>query len=195
MKKLTIVLAVVLTFLLAFTFSGTEVFAEGETTDPVCETGYELVEEECVLIEDAFTQNFIDSLTSWNALKNFIVSIGGVSILAFLYKLRKAYKFLKSPDGSETIYKHVEKFLGRITDKPQLLISLVSVVSQLPVIQGLINSFNRQVKATEASLRAEILKLSNQINLDVYAEGIERDNAVALLEDLKREYENNTTSG
>ena len=182
MKKLTTL--VVLLFL--FMISIPVVFA-AEGDEPVtCEEPLVLVDGECVEEGAALYQEVIAAFQSWASLKNFILSFSGLAILTFLYRLRKIYKFVKSPDGTESVYKHVETFLARITKKPELVIQIVNLVAQLPIIQGLIKSFQKQVANTEKQLRYQALDIGSKIDLDVYSEK-QKAEARALLLELEKD--------
>ena len=144
---------------------------------------------ETVVAEESAFDNWVSVVTDFGALKSFILSVGGLSVLAFLYKVRKVYKFIKSPSGVETIYTHVEKFLARISDKPELLMGLLTVLSQLPIVKQITDRAIKTADRIDLELEGKIIDLKAKIGADVFANDADKQQAVQYLAKLVEEYE------
>ena len=152
-------------------------------------TGNVYAAEEVVAEESAF-DNWVNVVSDFGALKSFILSVGGLSLITFLYKVRKVYKFIKSPDGTETIYKHAENFLKRISDKPELITGIVNVFSQVPVVKQFLNRAVETADRLDMELEGKIIDLKAKLSANVFATPEDRQQAQNYLAKLVAEYEN-----
>jgi len=144
--------------------------------------------EEVVAEESAF-DNWVDIVTDFASLKNFILSVSGLTLISVLLKVRSMYKFIKSPSGVETIYVHVENFLKRISDKPELLTSIFMVLSQLPIVKQIADRALKTADRIDLELEGKIIDLKAKIGADVFANDQDKQQAIQYLAKLVDEYE------
>ena len=143
-----------------------------------------------IVTEPSTFDNWVDIVTDFASLKNFIVTVGGLSVITFLLKLRGVYKFIKSPDGTNSIYNHVEKFLARLSTKPELLTSLIKVIVSLPIAKGLFDKAIQTADKIDLELEGRIIDLKAKLGADVFATSQDKLQATQYLAKLEAEYEN-----
>jgi hypothetical protein len=143
-----------------------------------------------IVTEESAFDNWVSIVTDFGALKSFVLTTGGLTLIAFLYKVRKVYKFIKSADGVEAIYNHVETFLSRISDKPELLKSILTVLSQLPIVKQITDRAIKTADRIDLELEGKIIDLKAKIGADVFANAEDKQQAVQYLAKLVAEYDN-----
>ena len=168
-KVLMFITVLVLTILIG----GQGVFAEtvAETTEPVGDV-------------------WVDIISDFASLKNFLVtsfSIGGV---VTLIKLRNAWKYFKTPKGIATIETIGFNILKKVTDKPELVTQIMSIVVQFPVVKQIIDTGKRKAEMYEVEILDKIVNLEAKLEAQVFADNpIKQQEAVLLLQKLREEYE------
>jgi hypothetical protein len=194
MRKLTTAIVLVLAFMFALTMFQTITYA-AEGDDPLVITDPEVDPLLDLESDETWFDNLVAAFQDWGSFKNFALSLTGISILTSIWRINRFRKRLKTKEGKESVYSFAEKLLGRLVDKPELVMSILAMASKFPIIQELITSFKLQARRTDKVIQAEILKLTNKINLGVFEEGAELNTAVALLADLRRDDEKDTNTG
>jgi hypothetical protein len=143
-----------------------------------------------VVAEESTFDNWISVVSDFASLKNFILSVSGLTLISVLLKVRSMYKFIKSPSGVETIYTHAEKFLARISDKPELLTSILTVFAQLPIVKQIADRAIKTADRIDLELEGKIIDLKAKIGADVFANDQDKQQAIQYLAKLVDEYEN-----
>lgn len=152
-------------------------------------TGNVYAAEEVVAEESTF-DNWVNIVTDFASLKNFILSVSGLTVLTMMLKVRSLYKFVKSPDGTNAIYNHIETFLRRISDKPELIMGIVNVFAQLPIVKQLGDRALKTADRIDLELEGKIIDLKAKLGADVFATVEDRQQAQTYLAKLVAEYEN-----
>jgi hypothetical protein len=171
MKKLSLVL--VMLVMLSLSLVG--VHAEGEIVE--------------VATEPSAFDNWVAVMSDWASLKNFIVTSGGLATLITLGKLRGVYKYFKSPSGLAAIEDMFVKVLGKVTDKPELVMKLGAIIVEMPIIKNILTVSQRKADIYALELQGKILDIEAKISAEVY-EGTKLQEATAYLTKLRTEYEN-----
>jgi len=73
----------------------------------------------------------------FDGIKNFILSLSGVSLLAILYKVRGLLNIIKQPGFEKQAFTLGQKFLSDYTQKPELVNEIVETLSSIPKLQEL----------------------------------------------------------
>ena len=73
----------------------------------------------------------------FDGIKNFILSLSGVSLLAILYKVRGLLNIIKQPGFEQQAFTLGQKFLSDYTQKPELVNEIVETLSSIPKLQEL----------------------------------------------------------
>ena len=145
----------------------------------------EVVEE---VVEPSAFDNWVSIITDFASLKNFIVSIGGLATIASLVKLRNAIKFLKTPKGAAVIENYALKIIGKLTEKPELVIKIAKIVVTIPVIENIINKAERKANSYELELKGKILDIEAKLSAKVFEDG-KQEEAIEYLTKLREEYD------
>lgn len=87
--------------------------------------------------EGGIVTSLSDFFADFDGIKNFILSLSGVSLLAILYKVRGLLNIIKQPGFEKQAFDLGQKFLADYTQKPELVNELVSTLSNIPKLQEL----------------------------------------------------------
>jgi len=136
-------------------------------------------------VEPTAFENWLEVLTDFASLKNFIVSIGGLTAISVLFKIRGAYKFFKSPTGQDKLYDIFEKWLGKLTDNPELFTNLLKSVMALPVVKQLLTKFEAKADSYDIELRDKILNLQAKLDAGVFKDNTSRAEAQQLITEYR----------
>ena len=143
-----------------------------------------------VVAEESTFDNWVSIVSDFASLKNFILSISGLTLLGTLLKIRRLYNFLKSPNGVEVIYSHAEKFLARISKKPELIISILNVVTQVPIVKQFLDRAVKTANRVDMELEGKIIDIKAKLGANVFETAEDRQQAEQYLAKLVAEYEN-----
>lgn len=146
----------------------------------------ELVTE--TVVEPSAFDNWVSTMSDWASLKNFIVTSGGLATLIALMKLRGVYKYFKSPNGLAAIEDMFVKVLGKVTDKPELVMKFGAILIEMPIIKNILTVYQRKADIYLLELEGKILDIEAKISAEVY-EGEKLQEATAYLTNLRNEYE------
>lgn len=145
-------------------------------------------EELVETVEPSTFDNWMATLGDWASIKNFLVtgmSFGGVITL---FKIRSAYKFFKTPKGIATIENIFVNVLGKVTEKPELVMKLGAILVEMPIIKNILNVFQKKANIYALELEGKILDIEAKLSAQVY-EGDKLQEATAYLTKLRTEYE------
>jgi len=170
MKKLIVFTGL---FIVSIMFGLENVFAE-EATE--------------VVTEPTAFENWIDVVTDFASLKNFVVTSGGVAVLIALAKVRSAWKFFKSPKGIATLETIGLNILSKLTDKPELVTKLMAIIVEFPIIKQILSNAQRKAELYETELQGKMLDMEAKLSAQVYS-GTKLQEATAYLTKLRDEYE------
>lgn len=147
----------------------------------------ELVEE--VIVEPSAWDNWLNTLKDFGSIKNFAVTVGSLSGLVMLVKVRSTYKFLKSPDGLLVIEKYAMKLFAKISESPQLIMNITKLVVTLPVIKNILDKADAKANMYGIELQGKILDMEAKLSANVYEDN-KLPEAIEYLTKLRTEYEN-----
>lgn len=147
----------------------------------------EIIVEE--VVEPSSFDNWVAVMTDFASLKNFVLTSSGVAALVSLAKIRSAYKFLKSAKGLAAIENMFVKVIGKITDKPEMVVKIVKIIATMPVVSKILAKFEAQANIYELELQGKILDYESKISAKIF-EGDKLDEATSYLASLREEYEN-----
>ena len=145
----------------------------------------EIIDE---VIEPTAFDNWVNVISDFASLKNFVLTSTGIGSLVALLKLRGAYKFLKSAKGLVAIEDMFIKVLGKVTDKPDLVVKIVKIVATMPVIENLLTKATAKADMYDLELQGKILDYEAKLEAQIF-EGDSLVQATAYLARLRTEYE------
>ena len=132
-------------------------------------------------VEPTAFENWLEVLTDFASLKNFILSISGLTLISVLLKIRGVYKFIKTKDGQDKFYEVFERWLGKLVDNPELFSNLLKSAMALPVIKELLQKFEARADQYDLDLQEKILNLQAKLDADVFKTDADRIAAQKLL--------------
>ena len=143
-----------------------------------------------VIAEPSMFDNWVDVISDFASLKNFVVSSASVASLIALWKVRGAYKFLKSPTGIKKLEVIGFNIIKRFTDSPELVIKIANIVMELPLIKGILDNAKRKASMYEVDLLDKIINLEAKLAANVFEDNASANaDAIKLLQKLRDEYE------
>lgn len=77
--------------------------------------------------------------SGFEGIKNFILSLSGVTIITLVYKVRGLLNLIKKPDFESKMFQLGEKFVSDLTQKPELTKEVFDLMTNLPAVQKLIS--------------------------------------------------------
>ena len=146
----------------------------------------ELVE---TVTEPSTFDNWVNTISDFASLKNFVVTSGGLATLVALLKLRGVFKYFKSPKGLDAIEDMFVKVLGKVTEKPELVTKLAAIIVEMPIINKIVENGKRKADIYVTELEGKILDMEAKISAEVF-EGNKLQEATAYLTKLRTELEN-----
>jgi len=119
-----------------------------------------MITEVAITTEAAIESGLFTEISSFfsgfDGIKNFILSLSGVTLMALIYKVRGLLNIIKQPGFEKTLFNLGEKFIADATKKPELVAELSKVLQDTPQFQTLM------LKATEAKTEL-LLELEGRI--------------------------------
>jgi len=148
---------------------------------------------EPIITEPSAWDNWLNSIEDWASFKNALMSAFSVSGLILTWKILGLLRYLKKPEGKESLQDFGVKILGKISQKPELVISIMKLVVEFPIIKQILENGKRKAEMYETELMGKILDVEAKLSAKVYEED-KLPEAIAYLQKLRDEYENITVS-
>jgi len=139
------------------------------------------------VLEPTAWDNLLASFEDWASFKNALMSTFSVAGLIALWKLLGLYKFLKSTKGIEALENFGVRILGKISKKPDLVISIMKLVVEFPIIKQILENGKRKVDMYETELQGKILDIEAKLSAKVF-EDDKLPEAIAYLTKLRDEH-------
>ena len=134
--------------------------------------------------------DWIELVTDFASLKNFLLSATGLSLLVALWKVRKFVKFIKNPENEDVVFGYLKKLLSHFSKSPELVIAFGQILVQMPIIKQLIDKAYSFLDKQEDALVDRILDLKAKLENKVYKNPEDIQLAQQRLAKLVAEYEN-----
>jgi len=172
MKKIVLVLSLFAVVLLGIN----GVFAE------------EIIEE--VIVEPSTFDNWVEMITDFASLKNFVLSIASLSTIIALLKTRTILKYFKTPIGIAKIEEIGFNILSKLTDKPEVFVKIMAMVVEFPMIKKILDNGLRKVELYEVELLDKMVSIEGKLEAKLFVDNpVANQNAILLLEKYRDEYE------
>lgn len=126
------------------------------TAVAITETASTATEPAIQATEGGIIADLSNFFADFDGIRNFIVSIGGVTLITVLVKIRSLLNILKRPDLENQVFEIGQRFISDVTQKPALVNELSTIIKNLPEFQNLVDK-------TETTRQELLLELEGRI--------------------------------
>jgi len=145
---------------------------------------------EPIVTEPNTFDSWVATITDFASLKNFILSVGGLSTIMALIKTRSIFKYFKTPIGIAKIEEIGFNILSKLTDKPEVFVKIMAMVVEFPMIKKIVDNATLKVEMYEVELLDKMVSIEGKLEAKLFLDNpTANQNAVILLQKYRDEYE------